>query len=183
MDKFDTFLKEQKTERGLRKAIVAHMRRWQSEPDFFLVSIEYDHIFSAQAEIGWKNFLFGFVALEWQQSQQEYYLSISSRRTGKRWVSALIRKLWDIAWDIWDHRNSQIHKPGKLDEYEDTELLDADIRTEFALGPPPNCTFRYRPHYRYNNVDEVLDLSNIQRFLWLKKSKLIRLRLLEATPH
>ena len=181
-DKLDTFLKEQKTERGLRKAIISHLRRWQSEPDFFLVSLQYDHLFTAQTEIGWKNFLFGVVALEWQQAQQEYYTLISSRRTGKRWVSALIRKLWDIAWDLWDHRNSQIHKPGKLDEYEDTELLDADIRTEFALGSPPNCTFRYRPHYRYDNVNVILDLPNVQRFLWLKKSRLIRQRLLEATP-
>ena len=28
-----------------------------------------------------------------------------SRRSGKRWLSLLILKLWDIAWDLWEQRN------------------------------------------------------------------------------
>ena len=121
--------------------------------------------------------MFGFVATEWRQAQQEYYHRISSRRTGKRWVSALIRKLWDVAWDLWDHRNNQIHSPGQLDAYEDTTALDLSVRAEFALGTPPNLPCRFRYHFRYTHVDEVMALSNIDRSLWLKKSKLIRRRL------
>ena len=182
IDKLDTFLQEQKTERNLRIAIVRFLRNWQSNPDFYLVSIEFDHIFAAQAQIGWTNFLFGFTAIEWQQSQQQYYQRLGSKRTGKRWVSALIRKLWDIAWDLWDHRNKQLHSPGKLDEYEDTDLLNAQTRVEFALGPPPNCPAQYRPHYRYSDVDEILAMSNFNRDQWLQRSRLIRRRLQESIP-
>jgi hypothetical protein len=46
-------------------------------------------------------------------------------------LTALIQKLWDIAWDTWDHRNRVLH---------DTELLVArdleiqQITEQFQLG-------------------------------------------------
>lgn len=177
MAKLNTFLQEQKTEDALREAILDMLKGWQSNPHRYLYSLEFDNIFAKQNQIGWKNFMFGFMAKEWSQAQQSYYESIASRRTGKRWVSALIRKLWDIAWDLWDHRNTQIHRPGQLDAYEDTTTLDMNVRTEFALGTPPNLPRRFRIHFRYTQVEEILALSNLDRSLWLKKSKLIRRRL------
>ena len=33
------------------------------------------------------------------------YNFIKSRRTGKRWLTAVIEKLRDLAWDLWEHRN------------------------------------------------------------------------------
>jgi hypothetical protein len=35
-----------------------------------------------------------------------------SRRSGLRWLTALIQKLWDIAWDMWDNRNRVLHDTG-----------------------------------------------------------------------
>jgi hypothetical protein len=42
--------------------------------------------------------------------QQQYYDLARSRRTGKRWAIALIEKMWDIAWDLWEHRNVILHE-------------------------------------------------------------------------
>ncbi|MFN9979508.1 MAG: hypothetical protein ACK53Y_06325, partial [bacterium] len=39
---------------------------------------------------------------------------IGSRRTGKRWVIELIKKLWHIAWDLWEHRNGILHKQNNI---------------------------------------------------------------------
>lgn len=47
---------------------------------------------------------------EWAQAQQAYYLLIKSRHTGKQWVVALLKKFWDIAWDLWEHRNGILHE-------------------------------------------------------------------------
>ena len=30
--------------------------------------------------------------------------------SGQKWAHLTIRKLWKIAWDIWDHRNQEAHK-------------------------------------------------------------------------
>lgn len=39
-----------------------------------------------------------------------FYTSIESYRTGKRWTLALIKKMWGIAWDLWEHRNGILHE-------------------------------------------------------------------------
>jgi hypothetical protein len=37
-------------------------------------------------------------------------LQYKSKRTGRRWVISLIKKLWDTAWDLWQHRNEILHQ-------------------------------------------------------------------------
>ncbi len=34
---------------------------------------------------------------------------MKSRRSGKWWISGLIQKLWEVAWDLWDYWNSILH--------------------------------------------------------------------------
>jgi hypothetical protein len=40
---------------------------------------------------------------------EAHYNTCGERKTGKLWVSALIRKQWEIAWDLWEHRNGILH--------------------------------------------------------------------------
>jgi hypothetical protein len=49
-------------------------------------------------------FLEGGLAVDWQFAQQRYFKPLRSMKSGRRWVSALIRKLWTVAWDQWEHR-------------------------------------------------------------------------------
>ena len=46
---------------------------------------------------------------DWSELQQQYYYAQSSRRSGKLWMSKVIRKLWKIAWQLWTHRNQALH--------------------------------------------------------------------------
>ena len=34
---------------------------------------------------------------------------LGDKVTGRRWISSLIMKLWDIAWDMWNYRNHTLH--------------------------------------------------------------------------
>jgi hypothetical protein len=54
-------------------------------------------------------------------------MNFDSRRTGLRWLTALIQKLWDVAWDMWDHRNRVLHQ-------EHSVARDLQIQDEFATG-------------------------------------------------
>ena len=40
----------------------------------------------------------------WAPAQHQIYLALGKKNTGLRWVSQLIRKLLDMAWDQWEHR-------------------------------------------------------------------------------
>jgi hypothetical protein len=47
----------------------------------------------------------GWVSKRWQLLQQQFYATICSHCTGRWWVVSLITKLWEVAWDLWEHRN------------------------------------------------------------------------------
>ncbi len=50
-----------------------------------------------QTTIGWQLFFEGWIAREWEQIQQAYYIMIKSRRAGKRRLVFIINKLWQSA--------------------------------------------------------------------------------------
>ena len=56
----------------------------------------------------------GFHSSKWQPIQQCFYSAIGSPHSDKQWASILICKLWDIAWDMWQHKHCIVHKPAEL---------------------------------------------------------------------
>ena len=42
---------------------------------------------------------------KWMDIQERYYKNNRIRWTGRRWLTALIKKLWLVAWDFWEHQN------------------------------------------------------------------------------
>jgi hypothetical protein len=89
---------------------------------------------SAQDRIGWLVFFEGCIAIEWAGVQEAHFLWLGRWNTGKRWATSLIVKLWEVAWDLWDHRN-QVKKP--LETAQDVarwEFLIHAISSENAFG-------------------------------------------------
>jgi hypothetical protein len=91
--------------------IMTYLKGWQSneqvlyQPPRFL-----EDVFNEQCRIGWRRFFEGWLSTSWEALQQQFNTVTKSNRTGKRWVSALIQKIWDIAWDLWEHRNGILHE-------------------------------------------------------------------------
>jgi hypothetical protein len=59
-----------------------------------------------QGKIGWRNLLMGFAATKWSALQAECYLQLRSRRSSQQWIAALVSKLAETTWQMWDHRNT-----------------------------------------------------------------------------
>jgi hypothetical protein len=79
-------------------------------------------------------FLEGTIAKEWQSVQATYYLFIHSRKSTLRWASALIRKIWTVAWDQWEHRNRILHYKANAVSLEEIERIKLTIRQELSTG-------------------------------------------------
>jgi hypothetical protein len=43
--------------------------------------------------------------MQWKVVQQCYFEWLRKHNTGKKWATALIQKVWEVLWDMWDHRN------------------------------------------------------------------------------
>ena len=87
---------------------------------------------ASQDRVGWGSMLEGLVTKRWSEVQQRFYEWIGVRRTGKRWLTSVIQKLWDVAWDMWDHRNKVLHE---CDTGLERSQRRADITAQFQMGP------------------------------------------------
>ena len=89
-------------------AILAGLRLWYDDttPSGSEAMIR---LLDYQSRIGWDSAIKGWISRHWQDHQEKYLKGIKSRKSAKRWSTELIRKLWDIAWDQWEHRNGILH--------------------------------------------------------------------------
>eukprot|EP00957_Ditylum_brightwellii_P129284 9862100-Ditylum_brightwellii.AAC.1 len=53
----------------------------------------------------------GFLSTKWQTIQAQHYAQLKNRQTGKRFEPSLIKTLFDVSWDFWQHRNNYLHRP------------------------------------------------------------------------
>jgi hypothetical protein len=124
-----------------------------------------------QDGIGWDNFFEGCIATRWEHVQDAHYTWCRSRKSGRRWTIALIQKLWDVAWDLWEHRIGIVHAKEILHGMATT---DASIRAQFSRGPnglPP------RLHQLFSgSVDGILAASIVYRQRWLQRVTTARAR-------
>jgi len=92
--------------------------------------------FNQQSDIGWQLFLEGCLSFEWAALQEEYYKFISSRRTGKCWAISLLKKLWQIAWELWDHRNEVLHHQENISQQHEGDQLNRSLRQLYSSAYP-----------------------------------------------
>ena len=117
--------------------IVRRIMEWKRGVPFSQVNTTHPFVSQALREqdlMGWDAFLEGSISQAWRQAQ-EYYLAFSkSPRTSKRWTSALIQKVFDVAWDQWEHRNGILHDVDNKFDKVIERRVDGEIRSQFRVG-------------------------------------------------
>jgi len=89
----------------LVQVLVGGLQAWRNNTpvlDKLQVSIK-------QARIRWDGLLDGWLSLEWQAQQEAYWAQWHQWKSSKCWTVELIKKLWNISWDLWDHWNEALH--------------------------------------------------------------------------
>jgi hypothetical protein len=79
---------------------ISRLQSWRAqtaaaEPSFNWPGV--NNIIKAQYLAGWQVFLEGAVLQDWAAKQKKYYKWLQRKNTGKRWITALITKLWEIS--------------------------------------------------------------------------------------
>ena len=88
-------------------------------------------VFDAQTDIGWGAALEGRLSIHWINIQERHFSRIKTRKSAKRWMAALIQKMWAIAWELWEHRNSCQQERATEEQRAKNSV---NIRYEFGLG-------------------------------------------------
>jgi len=71
---------------------------------------ELNLIINDQESIGRQFIWDGWLSMEWRQYQDQVWKQAWSRQSSKHWASEIIKKLWNIAWDMWEQRNEACHE-------------------------------------------------------------------------
>ena len=98
-------------------------------------------------------------------TQANYLQFKKSRLTSKRWISALIKKLWEIIWSIWRYRNSLVHDQTNLPINKITTLLNITMLRELQYGLaglPRNFSYLFQ-----KKMTSVLKISINKKKQWI----------------
>ena len=136
LSKLDTWLHSAYTDPDLHQAIIRHLTSWQSHrplPHTSSLS-PIQSLVNDQSSIGWYPFLMGRLSRQWQQFQQKFYTISGRRNTGRKWAKLLVIHLFNISWDMWDHRNNIKHNTPTAAKLRALKLLDDRIRAEYVTG-------------------------------------------------
>jgi len=122
-----THLETNQTAPALIQDIIHGLTAWgKAEP-----GAQTDGPSVAQNLLGWQAMLEGLISVEWREAQAKYLEATKSRRSPARWTASLIVKLWEVAWDMWEHRNGILHNKemGRR-----RQILRQEIAHEFTRG-------------------------------------------------
>jgi hypothetical protein len=116
--------------------LVTRLNEWRRRRRRTIIHLptEIDLIQLAQDEIGWEEPLNGNMALQWKETQHQYYIALVKRNTGRRWVRLLIQKMWEVAWDQWEHHTEVVHRQENLVSMMELVNINTWIHEDFRLG-------------------------------------------------
>lgn len=173
----ETWMEDHLTAKPLRKAICQRLEEWRSSTitTFRSRDENVEAAIMEQDAIGWQNFLEGRVSKKIQHAQQLHLDALSTRRTGERWLAALIVKMWEVSWDLWDHRNGILHNNENSVKYAKQKR---EVELEFEEGYEGLA--RHVRRWFQGGVEAVLKLTPDQRQAFLVNVRAARTLASEA---
>lgn len=184
LKELEIWMRRQHTMPDIATAILSRMMQWRNNEPFTPPTYDWpglNTLVLRQDSIGWQPFIEGCTDIEWEAKQQDYYSWLERRNTGKRWISSLIKKVWSIAWDMWQHRNQVKHAPQSEHFLQAQAALDICLRKEYATGWERLLRKDYRWFRR--DIELLLVESNEWKHKWIASVTQARLRATRVNPH
>jgi len=106
----------------------------------------------------------GGISWYWWEHQDCIWSAIKSCKSSLWWTVALIQKLWDILWDMWDHCNKVLLSGGVLQNQITDSLVNLQITTvyEDRVQQLPQDTLQFL----CQSLSTVLQYSLVSKQLW-----------------
>ena len=80
--------------------------------------------------------------------------------------------MWDVAWDLWDHRNKVAHARKNQAKLHNMKNVDTEIRSQFQRGPE-SMPDRYEYLFA-GSITDLLKSSVNHRLSWIKSIRKAR---------
>ena len=114
----------------------------------------------------------GLMSYDCTEIQNLRFQSLGAKTTGEIWISSLIRKLWDTAWDVRKYINRTLHLTDGPTKTEILRLINKRITYHLnrgMTGLPHICQFLFR-----TTTHTLLSRPVHQRLSWLAATSRVR---------
>ena len=153
---------------GLTNTICGSLKSWRNHRPLPSVNTsEYliNEAIYKQDSIGWRSFIDGFIVKEWRDIQRNFMERNDSQRSPMLWMTKFQRRIWEIPWKLWGHRNQILHGDGSLVHVQEKRNVDFAILREWDIG---NHNVDARFHNLFSgSLQDRLNDSNEAKRLWL----------------
>jgi len=119
-----------------------------------------------QDNIGTQYLWDGWLCRGWREYQDQIWKQSRSCKSSQRWTSEIIKKLWNVAWDMWEQRNEALHNSTINRELILEKDVNKQIRTVYATRP--GRLARADLGLMKNTVDHQLQLPLNTKQQWLE---------------
>ena len=168
----------------LREAIITQLRQWKgltTQNPSWTTTHGLRHAVGHQDSLGWYNFLLGRISIEWQSVQHKYFEWLGKRNTGRKWAVALIQKVFQVSWDMWDHRNKVRLNTVTPAKARRILVLDMLIRDEYDRGSAGMIS--RDQHWLVKPVNNIIAYDFERKEQWVESVQLARVRFLHRDEH
>jgi hypothetical protein len=152
----------------MTEIICSKLRHWQTlrhnatlDPSVHTVIKATTH----QQQVGWFNFIQGFISMHWRTCQSEHLINIRSQKSALLWMTRFQHKLYLIVWEMWNHRNQLLHGAGDKIHITSLATIDTDIQLEWKRGMD-TLPSRYANLFS-GSLHKTLQLSPVEKKRWL----------------
>jgi hypothetical protein len=125
-------------------------------------------ILDQQSLIGWDGILEGCLGNHWQHAQASAFIKNEAKCNGITWAPLIVRRLWKIAWQIWEFRNKKEHS-------DDTQREEQRLNEATDKDQGPNGHLELDQMMEERKVEEVhraIKLRNVRaRKKWMAKQQ------------
>jgi len=132
MKAIESWLREENTDKIIREQLLSYLRTWNT-PSMTLP--EPSNPLENQEEIRKQYIWDRWLSQDWQEQQDQTWKWMQSRKSSRQWTSELIKKLWNMAWDMWDQWNKALHESTLNQELILEKDANNQIRQIYAVGP------------------------------------------------
>jgi hypothetical protein len=170
--KLQNSLRRLDTDPNLIEVIIKYLNAWRSDDTLHALNThQYLELVVAQETIGARQFFEGWLHWNWEATQAQYYKEIHSRRSPQRWTTAVITKLWDVAWDLWEYRNSVFHQHMNRSLQEDVLTIDLQIKDIHSAAETIPLLPKDR-HLMTISINRLLDFPRHRKVEWMQHTLL-----------
>jgi hypothetical protein len=147
---------------------MSHARAWMTDtiPTQRITPPDLRAAVQAQNSLGWNQFLKGRIVKDWAPIQDADFACRLLRNTGKTWSASLSCGIWELAWQMWDHRKEILHNTDVSDQLLDMDGTDLAIINEWHAGYD-DLAATDRLHFRGLTLDGLLAKHSRYRREWL----------------